>query len=178
MNYNSVAEIYEAMDKTGEKLKQKVSMLDAAQADSRAAGKGWSIAEIVEHLSIVEGGIIQIAEKLLAQAESEGIKSDGKFNPPLSFAEQAASTRDKKLQAPERIHPHGKQSIAESLAKLDETRRLLTALRPRIEAVDSSNTKFPHPFFGDLNLYQWLVVAGLHQYRHLRQIEGISPEKV
>ncbi|MGI8468886.1 MAG: DinB family protein [Pyrinomonadaceae bacterium] len=178
MTYNSVGEIFEAIDKTEEKLRRKVSNLTDEQANSRVGGEGWSVAEIVEHIGIVANGVVQITGKLLAQAESEGVKSDGNFNPPLSFAEQSETVRDKKLAAPERVRPQSKQTIAESLLKLDEAQKSLTTLRPRVEAVDASRAKFPHPFFGDLNLYQWLVVAGLHKLRHLRQIETILAEKV
>ena len=176
MEYNNVAEIFEAIDKTREQLKQKVSNLTDEQKNSCA--DGWSVAEIAEHIGIVGGGINQIIAKLLAGAEISGVKSDGTFNPPISLVEQIASIQDKKLQAPERVHPQGNQTVAEALAKLDENRLALTELRPRIEAVDSSNAKFPHPFFGDINLYQWLALAGLHEYRHLRQIEKVLAEKV
>lgn len=173
LDYNSVGEIYEAIDKTRDALKAKVSGLSDEQANARENGVGWTVAEIVEHLGIVEGGVIQIAGKLVAKAESEERKSDGTFHTPLSFAEKAATIKDRKLEAPERIHPQGKQTIAESIAKLDENRRALNELRPRIEAADSSDAKFPHPFFGDLNLYEWLVMVGLHERRHLQQIERI-----
>lgn len=173
MNYNSVGEIFEAIDKTDDKLKQRISNLTEEQVNSRANGEGWSVAEIVEHIGVVKGGVVQITAKLLAQAESEGIKSDGNFAAPMSFVERTAAVREQKLSAPERVHPQGNQTIAESLAKLDESHRALAAFRPRIETVDSSNAKFPHPFFGDLNLYEWLAIAGLHELRHLQQIERI-----
>ena len=128
-------------------------------------------------MATVENGVIRIIAKLLAKAETEGVTSDGTFSAPLSFVEQAQSIENQKLAAPERVHPQGTQSIAESLSKFDENRRALNELRPRIEAVDSSNTAFPHPFFGNLNLYQWLVLIGLHESRHLHQIEGILAEK-
>ena len=52
MIYNSVAEIYEMIDKTRSELKQRLSGLTDEQTDSRggggaAAGNGWSVAEIV-----------------------------------------------------------------------------------------------------------------------------------
>ena len=178
MIYNNVGEIFEAIDKSREKLKQAVLNLTEEQQNSRAGGDGWSVAEIVEHVGIVAGGAVQITGKLLAEAESAGINSDGNFNPPISFVERIAAMRDKKMQAPDRVHPQAKQTVAESLSKLDETLQSLAKTRPRVEAVDSSNTKFPHPFLGDLNLYQWLIIAGLHERRHLQQIEKILAEKV
>lgn len=173
MRYNSVSEIYEAIDKIRNLLKEKVSGLSDEQANLRENDAGWTVAEIVEHLAILEHGVIQIAGKLAAKAEREGGKFNGIFNPPFSFAEKAATLGNEKLAAPERIHPQGGITIAESLVKLDENRRVLNELRPRIEAADSSDAKFPHPFFGDLNLYEWLVIVGLHERRHLQQIERI-----
>jgi hypothetical protein len=179
MIYNSVAEIYEMIDKTRSELKQRLSGLTDEQTDSRggggggAAGNGWSVAEIVEHLVTVENGVVRLAGKLLAHAETGGVKSDGLLKPPISFVEQARSIENRKLEAPERVRPRGAQSIHDSLTKLDENRRALNELRPRIEAIDSTATAFPHPFFGNLNLYQWLVMIGMHEARHLQQIEAI-----
>jgi hypothetical protein len=174
MIYNSVAEIFEMIDKTRNELKQRVSGLTDEEKNFRAGdNESWSVAEIVEHLVTVEGGVVKLTAKLLTKAEADGIKSDGRLDPPVSFVEQAKSIENRKLQAPERIHPQGAQSIDDSLTKLDENRRLLNELRPRIEMTDSSNTAFPHPFFGNINLYQWLVMIGMHEARHLKQIEGI-----
>ena len=117
--------------------------------------------------------MLKIFERLLAQAESAGVKSDGTLNPPISFLEIAQVAKDKKFDAPERVVPQGTQSVAESLIKLQETRNKLNELRPRIIATDLSTSMFPHPAFGNLNLYQWLAFIGLHEYRHLMQIERI-----
>lgn len=177
MIYHSVAEIYEAIDITRSRLKQRLSELTDEQKSLRAGENGWSAAEIVEHLATVEYGVIRLASKLLSEAETAGAAaSDGTLDPPVSFVEQAQSIKDKKLQAPERVHPKGARNIEESFARLDENRRALNDLRPRIEAADVSAPKFPHPFFGDLNLYQWLAMVGMHEARHLRQIEQIVQE--
>ena len=175
MIYNSVAEIYEAINKTRSKLISTAENLTEEQKNSRENGQGWTAPEIIEHLGIVEGGLVGMFEKLLAKAESagEGVKSDGSLNPPVSFLEIAEVAKDKKFDAPERMLPHGTQSVTESLIKLQENRNRLNDLRPRIEATDLTNSIFPHPAFGNLNLYQWLAFIGLHEYRHLMQIERI-----
>lgn len=36
-----------------------------------------------------------------------------------------------------------------------------------------SKTKFHHPWFGDLNVYQWVALGALHQRIHRRQVERI-----
>ena len=52
-----------------------------------------------------------------------------------------------------------------------QTREELHGLAPRIEAIDLSGSAYPHPAFGPLNFYQWLAFIGVHDDRHLGQIE-------
>lgn len=178
MIYKNVSEIYEAIDKTRSDLKRKVAVLADEQKTARSSEeKSWSVTEILEHLSMVEQGVVRLAAKLLSDAEASGAPVfDGTFAEPVSFATRADSIRDKKLSAPERVHPRGMHTIEETLAKMDENRRTLNELRPRIESIDASAPTFPHPFFGDLNLYEWLAMVAMHEARHLRQIENLLGE--
>lgn len=173
MIYKNVGELYEAMDKTRDALKQRISALTDEQLARREGEKGWSVAEIVEHLVTVENGGLRITQKLLKDSDSENVSWNGEFSEPLSFAEQMDSIKELKLEAPQRVHPSGAQSVAESLAKMDENRAALKELRPHLEARNISAETFPHPFFGALTAYQWLAVVGLHERRHLAQIERI-----
>jgi hypothetical protein len=42
-----------------------------------------------------------------------------------------------------------------------------------VEATDLNATGYPHPAFGPLNLYEWLAFIGIHEARHLRQVEAL-----
>ena len=53
------------------------------------------------------------------------------------------------------------------------TRAALEELRPRFAATNLSGVSYPHPAFGPLNLYEWLILLGIHKDRHLRQIEAV-----
>lgn len=171
--YKTVGEIYAGFEKTRAILLAKIESLNPEQENARENNQGWSIKEIVEHIGIVENGSLKIAGKLLVEAETTGAKSDGTISLPADFAEKLQSVATQKLEAPERIHPQGQQSLADSLAKLAQSTDVLKDMRPRIEAVDASQTAFPHPFFGNLNLYQWIIMLGLHERRHLEQIKRI-----
>ena len=65
----------------------------------------------------------------------------------------------------------GKEKLADLLSKMRRTREELRGLQERIEAVDLSSVTYPHPAFGPFNLYQWLAFIGIHEERHLRQME-------
>ncbi|MDQ3799058.1 MAG: DinB family protein [Acidobacteriota bacterium] len=180
MIYNSVADIFKQIDETRERLVAAVSNLSEAEENFRPAEDSWTVKELTEHLAKTEASIIPLVFRLLKQAEADGAAtatpSDGTINPPISLAEVYEKSKAARFQAPEMIRPDGSTSISESLAKLAESRETIRGVRPRLEAVDLSKTAFPHRAFGNLNLYQWLAFIGLHETRHLEQIEKILAE--
>jgi hypothetical protein len=173
MIYQSVAEILDLLEQTRSSLYPRVEGLSEAQANFRLADDRWTIGEIVEHLSIVEGQILKLTNRLLAQAEEQGLPeiAGGRIN-PVSLA-PVLGRWEEKFQAPERSRPQGGVPIAESIARLRQTRAAMRELRPRLEARDLSQVNFPHPAFGPLDAYQWLALVGLHEARHQQQIEAL-----
>lgn len=173
----SVEEIYASLEAARNKVVETVSSLSDEQANFRPSTEKWSAAEIVEHLAKTEANLVRVVGKLLGKAEAENALSDGTLNPPVSFAAMAEKARNERFQAPAFIAPEGSANIAESLKQLSQSRVALVEMRPRIEAVDCSNVEYPHPFFGKMNLYQWLGFIGVHELRHLAQIKNLLDGK-
>ncbi len=174
MNYNSVEEIFESIDGTRARLETSVREVAEGRDTFRAAADRWCVAEIVEHLSIVEGNVLKLCEKLLEKAEAEGrAREEGASFAPVSLDEFADRARQK-FTAPEQIAPTGSRPLTDSLDALRSSREALRALRPRIERADGAALRFPHPAFGPINLYQWLLFVGAHEQRHLAQIEAVK----
>jgi hypothetical protein len=174
MNYNSVAEIFDDIDGTRGRLLQSVEGLSAAQQSFRPAPEKWSVAEVVEHLSIVERRVAHLLGSLVEKAEAAGQTRDASAPfAPVSVAGFVETTRARKLNAPENISPTG-AALADSLTSLRDSRAALQALRPRVERVDGHATLFPHPAWGPINLYQWLLFVGAHEARHLAQINALK----
>lgn len=170
MNIN---DIYATNDKIRENLRQTVEHLSDEQANHLPDGEKWTIANVVEHIAIVQEGMTRISGKLLAQAKSAGKQSNGTANLSDNFQQKSAEAKNLKFEAPERIHPTGKLTIAESLEKMRETRAILEDLRSLFESVDCTDFKFPHPFMGELSAHEWLTLIGGHERRHLAQIENL-----
>ena|SRR5215204_2189817 len=173
MNYKTISEIYDANDRIRVKLKGIVTNLNDEQANTLPDGEKWTVKEFVEHIAIVDEGIMRISAKLLTAAKENGRAADGTAKFTEEFVQKIGSARDSKFEAPDRVRPTGTKTIAESLAKLDETRQKLEALRPLFESVDCSEPKFPHPAFGDMTAHEWLALLGGHETRHLKQIENL-----
>lgn len=172
MNYQRISEIYDANDQIRARLKALIGGLNAEEASKREPD-GWSVAEIVEHLAIVEDGMGRICAKLLANGAAKGASASGEAKISREFVSQALASRASKIEAPERVHPTGTKSIVESIGVLDANRSRINDLRPQFETVDCSEFKFPHPAFGDLSAHEWLALLGGHEARHLSQIERI-----
>ena len=171
MSSQTIGDVYASNGAIREKMKQLVVSLSDEQKTHLPDGEKWTIAGIVEHIAIVEDGMTKISAKLLNQAKAAGKTSDGKIRLSENFLAKAAETQNLKLEAPERIHPTGKQTIEESFEKMESSRRALEDLRPLFETVECADFKFPHPFMGDLTAHEWLALIGGHEARHIRQIE-------
>lgn len=175
MNYTSVPQIFEVIDETRGKLYKLVEELSDEQATARSTPDAWTATEIIEHLALIEGRLLQMMTMMLKKAESAGAGS--KDAPvemePFTLDEFVERSRNEKYTAPEAVRPSGEVSLADALAKLRRSREELHGLRPRIEATDLSNLTYPHPAFGPLNFYHWLAFIGIHEERHLRQAKNL-----
>ena len=172
MNDQTIADIYAANDKIHEKLKTVVSNITDEQASLLPDGEKWTIANLIEHIAVVEEGMSKISAKLLTKAQTANKKSDGTAKLSENFAQKSVEVKSLKLEAPEIVRPTGKP-IAESLSKMEESRKRLEELRPLFESVECADYKFPHPFMGELTAHEWLALVGGHEARHLKQLENM-----
>ena len=187
MIYQSISDIYAANDTVRRQLAARVENLGEAQRTFRPGADAWSIAEIVDHLSKIEQQMVQLIGMLLRKCEGAAVASSAVTASdereaaaerapgfqPFSLDAFVEQVRDEKLTAPEQVRPSGNVPLAEALANLRRTRAAIEDLRPRLEATDLSAATFPHPFFGEFNAAQWLAFIGIHEGRHLRQIENL-----
>lgn len=173
MKYECIADIYSANRKIREKFTTTVNNISQAEASALLDGEKWTIGQIVEHISLVGVGISRICAKLLAASKADNKPSDGRFSLSTDFSKRGVEIAGLKVEAPERVHPTGKMLIPDALENLVASSEALDSLRNDMEQLDLSGHKFPHPFFGELTAGEWLVIAGLHEGRHINQIETL-----
>lgn len=173
MRYETIADIYAANEKAREQLKTAVSDISDDEAAVLPEGEKWTIAQIVEHLSMVDIGISRICSKLLEEAKVFGKFSNGTVHLSSDFLEKLSGINGVKVEAPERVQPSGKVSITEALDKMQSNKPVVDAMRDGLERYDLSESKFPHPYFGNITAVEWLIVAGGHEMRHTAQIERL-----
>ncbi|MBK8465615.1 MAG: DinB family protein [Chloracidobacterium sp.] len=171
MKYETIADIYSANEKAREYLTATVSSISDEEAVALPEGEKWTIQKIVEHLSMVDFGISRICAKLIGEAKSTGKFSDGTVNLSPDFLEKLNGIGSVKVEAPERVQPTGTISITEALVRMHSNRPAIEAMRSDLEKYDLNESKFPHPYFGNITAAEWLIVAGGHELRHTAQIE-------
>lgn len=173
MMYTSVPQIFETIDATRERIYKRAEGLNDVELKARPDPGAWSVAEIIEHLTLIEGRLLGLMKMMLLKAE--GARTESNAAPvemkPFSLEQFVERARREKYSAPESAHPSGKDALPDILTRMRRTREELRSLKPRIEATDLSAFVYPHPVFGPLNFYQWLAFIGIHEERHLAQIE-------
>jgi hypothetical protein len=173
MKYESIEDIYAGNAKVRERLKATVESMPPEKTSVLPDGERWTIAQVLEHVAMVDEGTVKICAKLLKKAQEAGQTYDGQVVISDKFLQKGAEIATMKVEAPSFVQPSAGKSVTESLAKLDETAESLNEMRPLFESVDGTAFKFPHPFFGDITAQEWLALKGGHEMRHLKQIQRL-----
>jgi len=174
MNSRSIDEVYENNEAVGARLEALIDSLDQEQLDHLPNGGKWTIANIVEHVAMVENRMFRICSKLLRKAEVDNKPASGMISISDDFVGKTVEIAQIKLEAPEIVRPTGDRSVEESIELLKENRMHLQELKPSFEKFDSTDYRFPHPFLGDLSAGEWLILIGGHKARHIKQIERMA----
>ena len=171
MKFHTIADILAAQQRAAERFTAAVSNLNEAQIHFRPAENDWTIAEIAEHVSIVNGGMLRITHKLLKQAEAEPTPAPEDLNLGYTFS---LDDPPPKFQAPDGVCPKGGVSISDALATIKTAVDGFGEIQSRLEAVDLTERTFPHPALGPISAYRWMILLGEHQDLHRRQIERVK----
>ena len=87
-----------------------------------------------------------------------------------------AKLATEKFNAPEFVRPTEHAPAEQSIARLSDSRQRMLENLDQLSAFDLINVKYPHPAAGELNAYQWFLIAGGHEARHTAQIKRIKSE--
>jgi DinB superfamily len=156
------------LTETRDALVETTTDLSPSQWDYKPAPDRWSIAEIVEHVTLVETRIHAIVERM-----SDAPEPAPGWEPAAvdDFIIAQVPDRSSKSQAPGPICPtqrwSGPEALEQFLEKREQTTRLLASspLRGRV---------LPHPVLGPWDGYQWLLAAAAHSARHTEQIREVK----
>lgn len=170
------ARLAETMDYVEQKRKELLQSFAGVPRDRlsrRPSGGGWSVAEVLDHLRMVESGIARLITKRADRAREAGLGDEKSTESVLASFDRHRAKLDNtgKMQSPETVQPRADADINEALAGLESSREALRAAALAASGLSLGEIKHTHPILGELDLYQWLIFVGQHEGRHKKQIE-------
>ncbi|HKN66523.1 MAG TPA: DinB family protein [Gemmatimonadaceae bacterium] len=165
-------ELLRHLDQQHERLRNAVESIPRDQREKKPSPDRWSVAEVIEHLSIVETRIGRVFDAKLAEARNAGAVRAERDSTPVvgSIDMDRVLDRSRRITAAEASLPSGKLDAEGAWSALERAR---TALRDSVRAADGvalGEIVQPHPVLGPINLYQWIAFVGGHEARHAAQV--------
>lgn len=146
--------------------------LSEAQLTFKPAPDRWSIAEVLEHITVVEGAIYgNVTENIMKAPAGPADRDTAKFD-----AEVLGMVPDRthKVKAPEQFVPNGRWPAAETLD------HFLKVRGRTIEFFDATPDLRAHVGgqspFGPLDGYEWIMFTAAHSARHTKQILEVKAD--
>jgi uncharacterized damage-inducible protein DinB len=158
------------LTQTRDNLLRATSGLSSAQLQFKPAPDRWSVADCLEHLIAVENRCFDAISNALSEPADSTKRSA--FNGRDDELLQIVTDRSNRRQAPEAIHPSGRWPHDQLLRQFEAARKRTIDLAATTEC-DPRQHFFAHRAFGDLDCYQWLLLAAAHGDRHRAQIDEV-----
>ena len=154
---------------TRENLVNATGKCSEEQFHYKPAADRWSIAEILEHITIIEYAVHAIIGRMPQAPADAGDRNHSEIE---EFIVANVPLRTGKIVAPEAICPKGQWPPEESLQRFVDGRTKMLQLLAEAPALRGHIV--PHPILGDWDGYQWILAAAGHSARHTAQIVEVK----
>jgi uncharacterized damage-inducible protein DinB len=172
-----IQEVLEYLDTTRTALSNAVEQVAPARRDEQPAADRWSVAQVLDHLAIIEGRIVRLVAGRITEAKAAGLGPEVETSSVLdSINRNGIRDRSKPVEAPEPVRPQSGRDAASGWQALEQSRSNLRAATLEGDGLALSEVTQQHPVLGLINLYQWLIFVGAHEARHTDQISEIARE--
>lgn len=136
----------------------------------RPSPSQWSVAEVLEHLVLVERGVSRMLRRLTAGGTPAGAAR------AVPSRLDAELVRDRSFQIETRnvVRPTGDMDWPQAWDALEESRRDLVSVLRSAGPEALAKVSAPHHLIGVLNGLDWLRFVGSHEERHAGQIRDVT----
>ncbi|HXW56219.1 MAG TPA: DinB family protein [Candidatus Cybelea sp.] len=154
------------LEESRERLLRTTRGLSREQLQHKPAPDRWSIAEILEHVAFVEGRILAGIDRALQRPSTvpHGMDDD-------TMVEKAVD-RTARLRGPDVVAPSGRWPHDKLLSEFESVRKRSIEFA-KTTTRELREHSYSHPFFGELDCYQWLLLIPAHGERHRMQAEEV-----
>ena len=175
--HQHLIDVLAALDASRQALRESVAAIPPQVRTARPGPDRWSPVDIVEHLSLVETRFSTVVGGKIAEAVDAGLGPESQPREPLpEKIRTMLGDRTGKRTAPEAAVPSGRLNEGAAWAAADTAR---TGFRTAVLSADGralSGVIHEHPFFGPLNVYQWVELIAAHEMRHVAQVREAAAQ--
>lgn len=175
MPHPRIAEVLAHLESSRVALAEAVALVPEAQRDRRPAPDRWSVAEVLEHLALVDGRITGLLRSRIDAAREAGLGAETETSPVVPTIDLARLLdRERRITAGEASLPKESLDAATAWERLVAQQDELRELALSADGLALGEVIAPNPVIGPLNVYQWLAFVGGHERRHALQIREIA----
>jgi hypothetical protein len=160
--------IFEHLKRSHARYNAAAQTVPAERWREAPSGGGWSAGEVTAHLMMAEETMAD-GMKLLLQKPPLPTPFLKRIHIPLPVS----TWRVKKVKSPIPLDANLVFEKTMALEKLSATRSATVKIIESTRGQDCSAYRYPHPFLGSLNIYEWFRMIGYHELRHAKQIREI-----
>jgi hypothetical protein len=172
----ALTEVFARLDRSRAVLRTVVETVPPHFRDQRPAPDRWSVAGVLEHLSLVDERFTGILAQRIAEARASGPQAEQTPAPLLpENVHTMLADRTERRNAPEPLHPRGLDCSA-AWDKAEAARAAFRATLAGADGLALSRVLHDHPRFGSLNACQWCEFIAAHERRHTDQIREIATQ--
>jgi hypothetical protein len=171
-----IEELIEFLGAHRRSVYEAVAAVPASLRDRKPAPDRWSVAEVVEHLAIVEQRVAALLAMRVTAARASGVGPDPETSSVVESYPNPGAVVDRstKASSPSTVHPTGTVSATAGTRALVQAHAAMISSLQNASGVSLTEMMQTHPVFGPLNLYHFIVALGLHDERHAAQIREIG----
>lgn len=170
-----VAELVDLLTRNRAGLLASVAAVPAESLERRAAPGVWTVAEVLDHLQLVEAGSARLLARRLQRAREAGLGAETDESSLLANAASRYAGREGIVrEAPELVRPREGVDAESALTGLQQSREALLEVVRDGDGLALGEVRANHAAFGELDLYQWLHFIADHEAHHEAQIRRIG----
>jgi hypothetical protein len=170
-----IQELIDYLAEHRRRLHEAVASVPPSLRERKPAPDRWSVAEVVEHVSLVEQSVAALLTRKVTAARANGVGPDPDMSSIIStYADpNAVVDRSRKFSAPALVHPTGSVGTTAGTEALVQAHAAMVSSLQNANGVNLAPLTATHPALGLLNMYHWVVALALHDDRHAAQIREI-----
>jgi uncharacterized damage-inducible protein DinB len=170
-----IQELLDHITGARQELRDAVDSVPVDHRQARPTPDAWSVAEVLEHLAVVETNVARMLSKKIAEGREAGLgvetESSSVVNP-----RHVATMRDRsrRIETGDATRPTSSLSASAAWEAAESARATMRQVMIDSDGLALAEISAPHRIFGPLNVYEWIAFIGNHESRHAAQIREIG----